>query len=313
MRGVTPGALPRAGGWIFRTYSIGRMAVGLAVLLTSSSARAAPPTKQECVDANASAQDLHRSNRLREAREKLRLCIADACPEPVRQDCSVRLDEIDNALPTLVLVVNDSAGNDAAGVKVVMDGQPLAGGASGAAVEVDPGEHRFTVEASGLPTSEKTVVVREGEQNRHVLVTLGTASATSTARSSTSPSPASPASPASPGSPSGGSSQRTIGLVVGGAGVVGVVVGTIFGLVSKSTYDQVPQSCRDASGPCSSHDAQHGEDAHSQATISTVGFVAGGALLAGGAVLYLMAPTGAVTVATRVGRDEAGLTLRGAW
>ena len=57
-------------------------------------------------------------------------------------------------------------------------------------------------------------------------------------------------------------------------------------------------------------------DARSSATVSTVGFIAGGVLLAGGVVVYLTAPrTNAATVGLAPGAPGAagGLTLTGAW
>jgi len=54
--------------------------------------------------------------------------------------------------------------------------------------------------------------------------------------------------------------------------------------------------------------------AHNQAAASTVGFIAGAALLGGGAYLYFMAPkAGNLTAGPTVGAGSAGLSLRGIW
>ena len=45
--------------------------VALGVVLVPCPARAAEPTKVECIAANDAAQDLRRAGKLREAREKL--------------------------------------------------------------------------------------------------------------------------------------------------------------------------------------------------------------------------------------------------
>jgi hypothetical protein len=51
-----------------------------------------------------------------------------------------------------------------------------------------------------------------------------------------------------------------------------------------------------------------------QAAASTVGFIAGAALLGGGAYLYFMAPkAGNLTAGPTVGAGSAGLSLRGIW
>ena len=272
--------------------------IALGVVLVPCVARAAEPTKLECIAANDAAQDLRRAGKLREAREKLALCISTTCPGPVREDCAQRLTEVDGVMPSIVFEAKDGAGNDVAGVTVTMDGQPLPSKLSGLPVQVDPGEHRFVFEAEGLPATEKVVVVREGERDRHERVVLGQ-----------------PGAPTPPPSLSEGGSQKTIAYVVGGAGVVGLVIGGVFGLVSKGTYNHAFQNeCGGNPNGCSTQGAQDGQTAHSQATISTVGFIAGAALLGGGAVLYFTAPRGrSVAVAPTVGTAGGGLSVVGAW
>jgi len=86
-----------------------------------------------------------------------------------------------------------------------------------------------------------------------------------------------------------GSTQRTVGIVVGAAGVVGVGVGTIFAVSAMSKNSDSKNLCPTTT--CSSAAGfQANEDAKSAATVSTIMFVAGGALLATGAVLYFTAP-----------------------
>src|SRR5579863_2417832 len=113
------------------------------VPLCTALAAAGEPSKQECVTANESAQDLRRLSQLRAARTQLARCVSASCPGPVREDCAQRLTEVDLAMPTLVLVAKDKAGNDLSSVLVTMDGLPFADSLDGSAVQVDPGEHRF--------------------------------------------------------------------------------------------------------------------------------------------------------------------------
>jgi hypothetical protein len=263
---------------------------------------AADPTKEQCIAANDHAQEFRQAGKLGKAREQLLLCVTQSCPGPVREDCAQRLDEVDRAMPTIVFEVKDSSGNDVSAVTVTMDGQPFAQTVGGAAVAVDPGEHHFVFEAMGSPSTVRVIVIREADKDRRVQVVLGAASATTSG-------------PPDAVAPSDGSTQRTIGLVVGGAGIVGLVLGSVFGLVSKSTYDNAFQNeCGSNPRTCSTQGGQDGQSAHSQATISTVGFIAGGVLLAGGAVLYLTAPTGgSVTVAPTVGTSGGGLNVVGVW
>jgi tetratricopeptide (TPR) repeat protein len=81
------------------------------------------------------------------------------------------------------------------------------------------------------------------------------------------------------------STANQVGIVLGVAGLVGVGVGTGFGLAAMSKANTAKDTC--SGNACTTQkgiDAAH--DASSSATISTVGFVAGGALLATGVILY---------------------------
>jgi hypothetical protein len=299
------------------TRSFGALVVCL--LLSPSAALAAGPTKEACVAANEAAQDLRQAGKLREARQKLLVCVSDACPGPVREDCVQRLNDVNTAMPTIVFEVKDPNGNDVSAARVSMDGQALVDRVTGSAVSIDPGEHRFAFdEANGFSHAEQTVVVREGDHDRRVRVVLqavraGTATS-ATPTPTEAPTPETPAS-ANAGPTSAGGTQRLIGLVVGGTGVAGLVVGSIFGLVSKSTYDSALRNdCGGTPNGCNTKGASEGQTAHTQATVSTVGFIAGGVLLAGGAVLYFTAPSGdSVAVAPAIGSDGAGVALQGRW
>lgn len=85
---------------------------------------------------------------------------------------------------------------------------------------------------------------------------------------------------------------RVAGGITAGVGVAGIVVGSIFGLKASSKRDDAQAICQD-SDPKLCH-ASEGldvwRDARSAGTISTISFVAGGALIATGAVLWIVAP-----------------------
>jgi hypothetical protein len=281
--------------------------VTFGALLLPCYARAAEPTKEECIAADDAAQNLRRAGKLLEARDKIAVCVAMSCPGLVREDCGQRLTEIESVMPTLVFEPKDGAGNDITAVTVTMDGRRLTDKLVGMPLQVDPGEHRFVFEAAGLPTTEKTIVVHEGERDRRERVVLG--------QSGPSPVPPPSGRAVTPvPSSSEGSSQRTIALVVGGAGIVGLAVGSLLGLVSKSSYDHALQTeCGNNPSGCSPQGVTDGQSAHGQAAGSTVAFVAGGVLLAAGAVLYFTAPTASVSVGTTVGAERAGIVVTGVW
>lgn len=151
------------------------------------------------------------------------------------------------------------------------------------------------------------------------ITALGTESSTPAQQ----PDPANekPAAPATPPSDSG-APWRVAGIITGLVGVVGVGVGVFEGLGAKSQHDTaVNAGCSKSTCP-DEKGAQSERDASSAATISTIGFVAGGALMLGGAAMYFLAPakpkdsadaitTTKVRLTPTVGPQAVGLTLTG--
>jgi hypothetical protein len=274
----------------------GAMPALIAALLMAPSARAESPTKSECVAANETAQDLRTSGKLRAARQKLAICTADSCPGAIREDCAQRLQEVAAAVPTLMIEAVDANGHDLTSVRVVMDGAPLVTQLGGAAIEVDPGEHRFVFDAEGFNRKSDTVLLREGQRNRSLRIVLE-------------------ATPTQPSPATDGSMMRNLGIGVGAAGAVGIVVGSILGFVAKSTYDNAfKNECQSDINSCTLRGASDGVTAHNQAALATAGFVLGGALLVAGGVFYFTAPReSGVAVAGTLSNGGGGLAVRGTW
>jgi hypothetical protein len=279
--------------------------LALASTAVAPRASAADPTMSDCMIANENASKLHADRKLRQAREQAAMCAAETCPTELHDTCRQRVADLNKAIPTIVFRAKDPSGADLTAVKVTMDGQALAERLEGTAISVDPGQHTFRFETVGQAPVEQTLLIQEGEKERAVAMSFGAGSA------APAPAGALPSSPPA-STPSDGSTQRTIGLVVGGVGVAGLVLGTVFGVVALST-----KGSHCSNGLC---DPGSASNVYSQATISTVGFVAGGILLAGGAVLFFLAPKGgseetaaSLSVAPMVGSSTGGLQLAGRW
>jgi hypothetical protein len=245
-----------------------------------------------CINASEQALTLRKQGKLHDALRQLAVCADAACPGEVKTECASRIAGVDAAMPTLVFGATDGAGNDLRDVKVSMDGAPLVTTLDGRPISVDPGEHTFRFETTGQPAVEKKLVVREGEKDRRESVMLGTPAP------APSPAPAPVAPPVVTPSPSWWTTQRTLAVVAGGVGVAGLVVGGIFGGLAMSDQSQEKTNC--STGGCPNHgqavaDYNTGND---NATVSTVGFIAGGVLLAGGAVLFFTAHDAAVAPST---------------
>jgi hypothetical protein len=203
-----------------------------------------------------------------------------------------------------VFEAKDAVGHDLSVVHVTMDSQPLLDKLDGTAFAVDPGEHTFVFEAAGLRRTEDTVVVREGDTNRHVRIVLELVNAPARHKEEGSAPFIDP------------STQRSLGFSIAAAGGAGIALGVIFGLVAKSTYEHALGSeCGGNALQCTPQGIQDGQTARGQAPVSTVAFIAGGALLGGGLLLYFTAPSSSsgVALAANVANGGGGLVASGRW
>jgi hypothetical protein len=249
--------------------------------------------KGACLDAASSGQRLRDAHKLVEAREPLRACAAAECPAVVRSDCAGWLADVEKALPTVVFAARNRAGADLVDVKVSVDGQPLASTLDGQAVPMNAGPHTFHFE--GAPGAlDLQVVVREGERNQPIAVVLG-------------PMPVEQPVEGRPSSP-----LRTLGWVLGGAGVVGLAVGAVFGIVAIGDKNKAHCGSNDQCDPGTSSGIKNA------ALASDVGWVAGGVLLGGGAALVLFAPKShevgvSVSMAPAIAAGGGQLVVGGHW
>lgn len=117
------------------------------------------------------------------------------------------------------------------------------------------------------------------------------------------------------GDSSRGDTQRTLGIVAGGAGILGVAVGSVFGLISISKKNAADKECRASdSTKCTEQGVSLAKDGIAAGNISTVAFITGAALLTGGVVLYLTAPDASspsVALAPSIGPTSAAVSLSG--
>jgi hypothetical protein len=256
------------------------------VLLTTA---AFADDKAACMDAASKGQRLRDTHKLVEARAELRVCATAQCPSVIQSDCAIWLADVEKALPSVVVTAKDGAGADLVDVKVSVDGRPLASKLDGQAVPMNAGPHTFHFEGADGSILDRQVMVKEGERNQAVAVVLGAAA------------------------PTPSSTWKTLGWVLGGTGVVGLGVGTVFGVIAMG--DKNGAHC-DANNVC---DPGTTRGIKSAALVSDVGWIAGGVLLAGGAALVLFAPSGSrkpesgVNVAPVVTASGGAIVAGGSW
>jgi serine/threonine-protein kinase len=188
------------------------------------------------------------------------------------------------------------------GVVVKRGTQRLEPSLYGTPLPVDPGEYRIEVSAPGYETWSTPITVGAAGASASVRVpqlVKGAEPPTAAAPPSGSSARATSSGPPAPVATmdQGMSTQQTLGLVVGGVGLVGVGLGSYFGIRAISRNSDAEKDCRDDGG-CETREAVTlSEDARQDARFANIFFAAGGVLVATGAVLYL---TGGSSSADRV-------------
>ena len=247
----------------------------------------------------------------------------------LKQLAEQRIRGLEAKLPKLTLKLGKDAPN---GTVVLRDGVELGAISLGVPLPMDPGNHTILVRA-GNAERQYELTLKEGETKElEVSPGRGTAVATRVNQPTPVPEPKSPtAAPpesarvgpatlatAEPIETSGSSTQRTLGFVSLGLGVVGVAVGTVFAFRLMDQNKESDSLCRT---PCSGDEQaryyEAVENAEQARTLSIVGFGAGAAFGALGGVLLLTAPasrsTSRIWPSPAVGPNLAGVVVRGSW
>jgi hypothetical protein len=191
------------------------------------------------------------------------------------------------------IVVRIADGNDPQTV-VKHHGHVVPRESLGIALPVDAGDQAVEAGAPGRKTWTASVRVEGEGVTVPIDVPVLQMDNAAKPEAATTPLPNEPPPPAADAGAqgSGGSTQRTIGIIVGGVGVVGIVVGTVFGLKAKSKNDQSKDECSTPDpNRCSADGVELRNQALNAAKIGTVGMIVGGVGLVGGITLFLTAPS----------------------
>jgi hypothetical protein len=280
-----------------------RLAVAVlgSVLLSSAAASAEEPDACKVSYEGAQVSMMKTADgksQLIKAREHLRTCLRSTCKDWVVTDCSRWLTEVEGRIPTVVFSAHDTAGHDLTDARVTTeDGEVVLATLDGRAMEMDAGARVYVFVRPDGTKREVRVLVREGEKAQTVRAIFD------------APPGAEPVRPLVEVKTRGAepATLKYVGYGVAGLGVVGIAIGSVFGLEAMSVKNG--GNC-DASG-C---DPGTGDDARAAANVATVGFIAGAALLAGGVALVLLSPSSSparTNARARISPSASGLGL--AW
>ena len=213
----------------------------------------------------------------------------------------------------LKVIVTVTPQPEADALTVTLDGTAIPPGLRGIPTPVDMGNHRLEAAGPGKKPWSIAFTVKGAATTPVLVPVLDIAPVQAQAQAAKTTPPWQP-----PGAETrDGKSQRTVALIVGGVGVIGVGVGSAFGLMAKASDDKADPLCS-TSDHCTDEGKSYINSAHSKATVATVAFSIGGAGLLGGAILWLTAPRAqergaSVAVVPTVGPDGAGLFAKGSF
>ncbi len=187
-----------------------------------------------CLSDHEKSQELRLGGRLLDSKKALLSCAEEQCPSIVRADCLRWLAELEDAIPTIVVVAESDRG-DEIDVKVTIDDQVVTNQLNGKAIELDPGTHHIVFERNGTAPREMRLNLGQGEKNRIIRLDFRTKPKVIIPAASTAPPALQPLEGKRP--------VPTLTYVFGGVALAAVISATFFGLEARSARNDAITSC----------------------------------------------------------------------
>jgi hypothetical protein len=207
-----------------------------------------------------------------------------AIQEQAKKDCARELSELSPRIPKLVIAL---AGASASDVSLSVDGSAVSSSLIDEERLVNPGPHRV-LGVRGPDRVEKQVTALEAQRVRVVLEfqpRVPEVPATKPGVGAGSGA-ANPAHDHSAPAPEGGR-NHTLAYVALGLGGAGLITGSVAGLIALKEHNDFKSNTECDGNQCGPSQRGAVDRFHTIRTVSTIGFVAGGALAATGLVLLL--------------------------
>jgi hypothetical protein len=184
----------------------------------------------------------------------------------------------------------------------------------GAPTPTDPGPHQITVSAPGYRSWKTTAMVRADGST--TVVDVPALEKERPVSPETSVTPKHSEHPSSTPPKRETWPPRWSAITAGGVGVVGVTLGTIFGLRSRAKRDESAKHC-DGNLCSDRRGVELGDEAITAGNVSTVAFVVGGVGLATGATLWILGnrrpPASGTDVAFDLGLQPGRVVVQGSF
>jgi hypothetical protein len=230
--------------------------------------------------------------------------LADTAPNPeLRADARTQAAKLEARLSKYVIKVSRAT----TGLAVKLDGRQIDTSID-VPTPIDAGKYRLEASAPGHTPWQTDVIVVEGKTATFevpVLVAVAKPKVPKEEKPVVTTKPA-------------GRGRKIAAITISVLGAGGLVVGGVFGAKARTLNDEAKELCGGNIDQCPAGqiDASQAkvDDARKAATISTIAFAAGGALVVTGIILIVTAPKAekrAVTIAPLIGDGGTGIALGG--
>jgi hypothetical protein len=254
------------------------------------------PTRDECLAAHQSAQDLKRKGSLLEAEAQLEICSSVGCPGAIISDCGQWIADLEQRTPSMVFEVRLDQ-KQVSEYRIEVDGAAVTDPSK--AFKVNPGRHVVRVELPNFEPQEETLVLPEGQRMR--LVSFAFTSQPPVAAAPTdaaiAPVPPPPYAPSEESRPTPVIVYPLLGLAAAGFGAFGV-----FSFVGKAKQKDLEDGC---SPDCSDEDLEPMKRAY---LIGDISAGVGVAALVTAGIFYFNRPARSTTgsaLSVRIGSVSA--------
>ena len=195
------------------------------------------------------------------------------------------------------------------GLTITRDGQPIRQAQWGTALPIDSGKHQLAATAPGKRPWQVELELNKPGQTESIKVPMLVDAPVEAGSLTPAAAVLEPAVEARRGK------LRSAAYIVGGLGIVGLGVGTYFGLTALSKNSASNAGCSGAA--CNDDGFSKRNEARNAGTVSTVAVIAGGVALGAGVLLFLSSSpnkesNGALRVTASAAPGGAWLSLGGA-
>ncbi|MBI4703502.1 MAG: hypothetical protein HY744_20520 [Deltaproteobacteria bacterium] len=211
---------------------------------------------------------------------------ADA-PGPFRDsqaDGRRELETLRARIPALRIALSGAVPGE---IELTIGGKAYPAEALGSPIPVNPGVHWVIAKTSGGRAAQRKVDAAAGAGLIEVVLAFGTGAPAPAPPAPLRPPAGPPAGVPPAGAPiEGGSLVGPLALL--GAGVLGLGVGTITGVLALDRASELNELC--PQNPCPTANEPLANEARTMGTVSTVSFIAGGLGVVGGGLWLLLRP-----------------------